>query len=88
MDSPASEPAPRRSDETADFGPRLRALLRASGAVFAVTLALVILDAAFGVRLPAAVRPALPWLLVASMGVGIVLLVGAIGMPKRPAPRR
>ena len=48
----------------------------------------MLLDAAFGVRLPAAVRPALPWLLVASTLVGIVLLVGALGMPKRPAPRR
>lgn len=88
MASSPSNPAPRRSSETADLGPGFRLLLRTSGIVFAVSLALVLLDALAGVRLPDAVRPALPWVLVASTLVGIVLLVGALGMPTRPAPRR
>ena len=80
--SPA-EP-PRRSAATADFGPRLRLALRLAGIAFVGSLALVLLDVAADVRLPAAVRPLLPWLLVAATLAGITLLVGALGMPKRP----
>ena len=64
--------------------PRLYRLLVASGAVFGVTLVLVVLDAAAGVRLPQPVRPVLPAVLVLSLLVCITLLVGALGMPKRP----
>ena len=81
--SPA-EPPPRRSLATADFGPRLRLALRIAGIAFVVTLALVLLDVVAGVRLPGAIRPLLPWLLVLATGAGITLLVGALGMPKRP----
>ena len=71
----------------ADPFPRpLRLILTASGVVFGVTLALVLLDVAADVRLPGAVRPALPWLLVVSLGVAITVLVGALGTPKRPGP--
>jgi hypothetical protein len=52
--------------------------------VFGAALVLVVLDAAAGLRLPGAVRPALPWVLVVSAVVGITLLVGALGTPKRP----
>jgi hypothetical protein len=82
--SPADEPAPRRSSLPADVGPGLRLGLRLAGATFAVALALVLLDVLAGVRLPVAVRPALPWALVGSTLVGVTLLVGALGMPKRP----
>ena len=50
-----------------------------------VGLALVLLDALAGVQLPQPFRSALPWLLVISSGVGITLLVGALGTPKREA---
>jgi hypothetical protein len=71
---------------TADFGPGLRLALRVSGIVFVTALALVFLDVLAGVRLPAAVRPALPWVLVAATMAGVTLLVGALGMPRRPDP--
>lgn len=71
-----SEPFPRP----------LRLLLTMSGVTFGVTLALVLLDVAAGVRLPGAVRPALPWVLVVSLAVAITVLVGALGTPKRPGP--
>ena len=69
----------------ADPLPRpLRRLLTTSGVVFGVTLALVLLDVLAGVRLPGVLRPALPWLLVVSLGVAITVLVGALGTPKNP----
>ena len=71
---------------TADFGPGLRLALRVSGLVFAGALALVLLDVLADVQLPAGVRPALPWVLVAAAMAGITLLVGALGMPRRPDP--
>ena len=52
--------------------------------MFGVALALVLLDVLAGVRLPGAVRPALPWVLVLSMAVAITVLAGALGTPKRP----
>ena len=79
-------PAPRRSAQTADFGPGLRAALRVAGIPVAVSLALVLLDVLAGVRLPAAVRPVLPYVLVAATLAAVTLLVGALGMPKRPDP--
>ncbi|HEX8385400.1 MAG TPA: hypothetical protein VF576_04395 [Rubricoccaceae bacterium] len=82
--SPSDEPAPRRSSRPADFGPGLRLGLRLAGATFAVALALVLLDVLAGVRLPPAVRPALPYVLVAATVVGTTLLVGALGTPRRP----
>lgn len=87
MDAPPSSPAPptpRRSSGTAAFGPVLRLAFRLTGLVFFASLGLVFLDVLAGVRLPAAVRPALPWALVGATLVGITLLVGALGMPKRP----
>ncbi len=83
---PDAPPPPRRSAATADFGPGLRAALRVAGVAFVAALALVLLDVLAGVRLPAAIRPALPWVLVAATLASITLLVGAIGMPKRPDP--
>ncbi len=80
----SDEPPPRRSAATADFGPRLRLALRVAGIAFVVSLALVLLDVLAGVRLPGAVRPILPWVLVLATLAGITLLVGALGMPKRP----
>ena len=65
------------------LSPALRRLLAASGLVFVITLGLVVLDVAAGIRLPGGFRPALPWLLVGSTLVGITLLVGAIGNPSR-----
>ena len=52
--------------------------------MFTVALALVLLDVLAGVRLPGAVRPALPWVLVVSLAVAITVLSGALGTPKRP----
>ena len=82
MDS--STDPPRRSAATADFGPGLRLALRIAGLTFVASLTLVLLDVLAGVRLPAAVRPALPWVLVVSTLAGITLLVGSLGTPKRP----
>ena len=82
----AAVPPPRRSAQTADFGPGLRAALRVAGYTFAVSLALVLLDVLAGIRLPAAIRPALPWALVAATLAAVTLLVGALGMPRRPDP--
>ena len=85
MDVPSpSEPPPKRSAETADFGPRLRLALRVAGVAFAVSLALVLLDVLAGIRFPGVLRPALPWVLVGATLASITLLVGALGMPKRP----
>lgn len=65
--------------------PLLHAVV-ASGAAFGVALVLVLLDVGADVRLPAPVRPALPWLLIGSAVVAITLLVGALGTPKKPGP--
>lgn len=62
-------------------------LLRASGLVFVIGLALMLLDALAGIRLPQPFRSALPWLLVTSSIVGITLLVGALGTYSRGASR-
>lgn len=85
MEPPLPAP-PKRSLATADFGPGLRLALRTSGLAFVAALALVLLDVLAGVRLPPAVRPALPWVLVLATMAGITLIVGAIGMPRRPDP--
>ncbi len=79
-----AEPLPRRSAATADFGPRLRLALRLAGIAFVASLALVFLDVLVGVRLPGAVRPLLPWVLILATLAGITLLVGALGMPRKP----
>lgn len=84
--SDAAPRPPRRSAQTADFGPGLRLALRVAGIGFAVSLALVLLDVLADVRLPGGLRALLPWLLVGSTLACITLLVGAIGMPKRPEP--
>ena len=78
-----SLPSVSESDLFARRG--FRILLRTCGLVFVVGLALVLLDALAGVQLPQPFRSALPWLLVISSGVGITLLVGALGTPKREA---
>ncbi len=85
MEPPLPAP-PKRSLETADFGPGLRLALRVSGIAFAAALALVLLDVLAGIRLPHGLRTALPWLLVLSTLACITLLVGALGMPRRPDP--
>ena len=72
------------SDEPPPLPLALRRALTWSGVVFAVSLALVLLDVLAGVRLPGALRPALPWVLVLSMAVAITVLSGALGTPKRP----
>ena len=64
--------------------PRFYRLLLATGAAFAVSLALVVLDGAGLYRLPQPLRPVLLGALVLSTLAGIVLLSGAIGMPKNP----
>ena len=84
--SPPSDPPPRRSAATAEFGPRLRLALHVAGVSFALSLSLVLLDVLAGLRLPAAVRPLLPYVLVVATLAGITLLVGALGMPRRPDP--
>lgn len=86
VSSPPPAPLPRRSAATAEFGPRLRLALRVAGVSFALSFGLVLLDVLTGLRLPAAVRPLLPWVLVAATLAGITLLVGALGMPRRPDP--
>ena len=71
-------------DEPPPLPLALRRALTWSGAVFAVALALVLLDVLAGLRLPGVLRPALPWVLVLSMAVAITVLAGALGTPKRP----
>ena len=85
MEPPLPAP-PKRSLETADFGPGLRLALRVSGIAFVAALALVLLDVLAGVQLPHVLRSALPWLLVLATLACITLLVGALGMPRRPGP--
>ena len=63
-----------------------RLALRAAGIGFALGLVLMLLDVLAGVQLPQPFRAGIPWLLVVSSGVGITLLVGALGTPKRKAP--
>ena len=63
---------------------RLYRLLLASGAVFAVSLALALADAFGWLVLPQPYRLIIPALLVASTLAGIVLLSGSIGIPKNP----
>ena len=63
---------------------RFYRLLLATGATFAVSLVLALLDGAGWFVLPQPARPALLLVLVLSTLVGIVLLSGAIGMPKNP----
>ena len=70
MEQPSPAP-PRRSLATADFGPGLRLALRVSGVAFVAAFALVLLDVVAGVRLPGALRPALPWVFVAATMAGI-----------------
>ena len=57
--------------------------LTVSGVAFAVSLALVVADALGWLVLPQPFRGALPWVLLASMFAGIVLLSGALGNPAR-----
>ncbi len=59
-------------------------LLIASGVVFALSLALALLDAMGWLVLPQPARPFIPVVLVASTLLGIVLLSGTIGIPKNP----
>lgn len=75
---------PEPSQDQPLLSPVLAHLLRASGVLFVVSLSLVLLDVAWDIRMPGILRPALPWLLLASMLVGTTLLVGALGMPGRP----
>ncbi|MEO0559572.1 MAG: hypothetical protein AAF170_15455 [Bacteroidota bacterium] len=60
-----------------------RLVLRASGVGFALGLVLLLLDVLAGVQLPQPFRAGVPWLLIGTSGVGITLLVGALGTPKR-----
>jgi len=57
--------------------------LRTSGIGFTVGLVLMLLDVLAGIQLPQPFRAGIPWLLIVTSGVGITLLVGALGMPKR-----
>ena len=63
---------------------RLYRLLLASGALFALSLALAVLDGVGWLVLPQPFRLAIPIALVLSAFLGIVLLSGAIGIPKKP----
>ncbi|MEL6616552.1 MAG: hypothetical protein AAFQ43_12490, partial [Bacteroidota bacterium] len=58
--------------------------LVATGVVFILSLALAVLDALGWLVLPQTVRPAIPVVLVLSTLVGIVMLSGSIGIPKKP----
>lgn len=58
--------------------------LVATGVVFVLSLALALLDALEWLVLPQPVRPLIPVVLVLSTLVGIVLLSGSIGIPKKP----
>ena len=64
---------------------RLYRLLLATGLAFAFSLGLAILDGLGWLVLPQPYRLAIPTLLVLSAFLGIVLLSGAIGIPKNPA---
>lgn len=59
-------------------------VLVGTGLVFGLSLALALLDGAGWLVLPQVFRPAIPVGLVLSAFLGIVLLSGAIGTPKRP----
>jgi hypothetical protein len=63
---------------------RFYRLLIGTGLVFGVSLVLALLDGAGWFALPQPLRPALLVALVLSTLLGIVLLSGAIGMPKKP----
>lgn len=63
---------------------RLYRLLLATGLVFGLSLVLALLDGAGWLVLPQPFRLAIPIGLVLSAFLGIVLLSGAIGTPKRP----
>ncbi|GAB5534065.1 MAG: hypothetical protein Rubg2KO_03140 [Rubricoccaceae bacterium] len=65
-----------------------RLALRTTGIGFALGLALVLLDTLAGVPLPQPFRSALPWVLILSSAVGITLLVGSLGTPKRRSTDR
>ena len=67
------------------FFPGFRIALRASGIGFAIAFGLALLDGAGVLRLPQPFRGAVPWVMILTATVGITLLVGAIGMPKRDA---
>ena len=63
-----------------------RTLLRTCGAVFVIALVLALLDMLWGVQIPQPFRASIPWVLIVSSAVGTVILVGSLGMPKRPLP--
>ena len=63
-----------------------RLALRATGVGFTIGLVLLLLDVLAGIHLPQPFRAAIPWVLILSSGVGITLLVGALGTPKRTRP--
>jgi hypothetical protein len=63
-----------------------RFALRTAGIGFGLGLVLMLLDVLMGIQLPQPFRMGVPWLLIVSSGVGITLLVGALGMPTRTPP--
>lgn len=63
---------------------RLYRLLVATGLTFAFSLSLATLDGLGWLVLPQPYRLAIPTALVLSAFLGIVLLSGAIGIPKKP----
>ena len=63
---------------------RLYRLLLATGALFVFSLALAVLDGLGWLVLPQPFRLAIPVALVLSAFLGIVLLSGTIGIPKKP----
>ena len=62
-----------------------RTALRTSGIGFAVAFGLALLDGTGVLRLPQPFRGAVPWVMILTATVGVTLLVGALGMPKREA---
>ena len=65
---------------------RLYRSLLAVGGVFLLSLGLAVLDGIGWLVLPQPFRIAIPIGLVLSVLLGIVLLSGAIGIPKKPLP--
>ncbi len=84
---PEPSEKPRRPAPRGALAPGLRRLYRAAIAVALLALALLVLDAGLGVRLPQPLRPALPFALFAGLCVALALGVGAYGTPQPPGKR-
>lgn len=73
--------------ETPPDAPRgLRRAFRLAALVAVASCILMAVDAGVGLRLPAAMRPLLPWVLAVSTAVALALGVGAWGKPEAPDP--